>query len=110
MASPLNVNNWEEKARWVFVYAQARSRVRASVFWVTQCTSGPNIESVLTAWLTSHDQTRRGRACGTCEHMDGQLAQDEWALCRTGRIQQKLCCRWDRSGHRAPSCHAELAA
>jgi hypothetical protein len=28
----LDVNNWEEKARWVFVYAQARSSFRTSVF------------------------------------------------------------------------------
>lgn len=110
MGRTLGANNWEEEARAVFVHPQARSSFGAGVIWVTQSTSRPNIESLLTAWKTTRDQTRRCRACGTGEQMDDQLAHDERGLFLTGDIHQKLCWQGDRSVRRAPSCHVELAA
>jgi hypothetical protein len=60
MAEAFDVNDWGEETRAVFAHAQAQSRIGASVFWVTRSTSRPNIESLLTAWQTTRDQTRRG--------------------------------------------------
>ena len=60
MAETFDVNDWGEETRVVFAHAQAQSRFGASVFWVTRSTSRPNIESLLTAWQTTRDQTRRG--------------------------------------------------
>jgi hypothetical protein len=60
MAEAFDVNNWEEETRAVFAHAQAQSRFGASVFWVTRSTSRINIESLLTAWQTTRDQTRHG--------------------------------------------------
>jgi hypothetical protein len=60
MAEAFDVNDWGEETRVVFAHAQAQSRFGASVFWVTRSTSRPNIESLLTAWQTTRDQTRRG--------------------------------------------------
>jgi hypothetical protein len=60
MAEAFDVNDWEEETRAVFAHAQAQSRFRASVFWVTRSTSRTNIESLPTAWQTTRDQTRRG--------------------------------------------------
>jgi predicted nucleotidyltransferase len=60
MAEAFDVIDWGEETRTVFAHAQAQSRFGASVFWVTRSTSGPNIESLLTAWQTTRDQTRRG--------------------------------------------------
>jgi hypothetical protein len=60
MAEAFDVNDWGEETRAVFAHAQARNRFGASVFWVTRSTSMTNIESLLTAWQTTRDQTRRG--------------------------------------------------
>ena len=60
MAEAFDVNDWGEETRAVFAHTQAQSRFGASVFWVTRSTSSPNIESLLTAWQTTRDQTRRG--------------------------------------------------
>ena len=60
MAEAFDVNNWEEETRAVFAHAEAQGRFGARVFWVTRSTSRPNIESLLTAWQTTRDQTRRG--------------------------------------------------
>jgi hypothetical protein len=60
MAEAFDVNDWREETRAVFAHAQAQSRFGASVFWATRSTSRPNIESLLTAWQTTRDQTRRG--------------------------------------------------
>jgi hypothetical protein len=60
MAEAFDVNDWGEETRAVFAHAQAQSRFGASVFWVTQSSSRTNIESLLTAWQTTRDQTRRG--------------------------------------------------
>jgi hypothetical protein len=60
MVETFHVIDWGEEARAVFTRAQAQSRFGASGFWVTRSTSRPNIESLLTAWQTTRDQTRRG--------------------------------------------------
>ena len=60
MAEAFDVNDCGEETRAVFAHAQARNRFGASVLWVTRSTSMTNIESLLTAWQTTRDQTRRG--------------------------------------------------
>jgi hypothetical protein len=66
------------------------------------------------AGVLGHASFERGDPPGLLfdngKQMNDQLAHDEGGLFLTGGIQANLRWQGDRSGHRAPSCHAELAA
>ena len=60
LAETFDVDAVEGDARAVFSHDDAERLLGASVFWVTRSTSAELIDSLLVAWQTKRDSTRRG--------------------------------------------------